>query len=120
MRNGWLDVPGYGGAYRIDRHGNVLSVERRCRSSRGDGTRRVPPRVLSPFTKRGRRYVRVCRDGGHEVVDVKSVVAELFLPPPPSRTRYFLEHRDGDIANCAAANLQWVPRAGDGRFGGRA
>lgn len=82
-------VPGYGGRYEVSDLGRVFSGGM----------------VLSLI---GGRYVKLCRRGEVNRVDVGYLVARAFLPNPEGRM--YVRHRDGDALNCRAENLEWVER----------
>jgi hypothetical protein len=105
----WATIAGHPG-YLVSTDARVLSVARRCYAPHG-GSRRVPPTILREFYKKGRPYVKLSHDGRGEHLDVKTTVAQAFLPPPPT-SAHILDHLDGDRTNCAASNLRWTRRSG--------
>ena len=54
-------------------------------------------------------YLRVGING--KMPYVHRLVADAFLPPPPSEAHTQVNHKDGDPANNCADNLEWVTRS---------
>lgn len=79
-------IPGYGGRYEVGDLGYVYS-----------GVFRM--------SLIGGRYVKLCRDGAAERLDVAYLVARAFLPNVEGRP--YVVHRDGDVRNNRVENLEW-------------
>lgn len=80
------DVPGFGGHYQVSDGGRVLS--RGHELSLIDG-----------------RYVNLCDKGVRQKIDVAYLVARAFLTNVEARP--WLVHKDGDLRNNRAENLEW-------------
>lgn len=91
----WVPLLGYPG-YSVSNLGKV-------RNDRME-------RVLTVYEAPGRRpFVKVTRDGTQLTRSLSLLVLAAFLPPPrPEFTTPI--HFDGDLHNCAIANLDWRPR----------
>lgn len=83
----WKAIQGYGDKYLVSDQGRVR---------RGD---------LLLAVLRG-KYVNLSRKGGFDRVDIAYLVARAFLPN--SEGRQWVRHKDGDVLNCRAENLEWV------------
>ena len=69
------------------------------------------PVYLSPSANRDGYYAYPVPINGRRVNQrIHRLVADAFLPPAPG-PKYQVNHRDGNKANNAARNLQWVTRA---------
>ena len=111
----WVDIPGYGGHYRISDLGEVLSVERRARTCNqwGEASRTVPERILSQRIRDGRALVQLCIDGLRHNVTVSTTVLDAFAGPRPRG--HYAEFHNGDPTDCRLSNLYWRKRDWGGR-----
>lgn len=102
----WLKIDGFEG-YEVSNCGRVRSF--RCYRHRL--VRRAEPRVLAPSpNKRGYVVVDLNSDAGvRRCVPVHRLVALAFCPGRTAE-RDEVNHIDGDKANNAATNLEWVTR----------
>lgn len=95
----WRPVVGYEGVYSVSSLGRV----RRDAGGRGARAGYV---LRSTLMKTGYLRVGLVRDGKQETRTVHSLVADAFLGPRlPGMT---VNHRDGDKANPALSNLEYV------------
>jgi hypothetical protein len=78
---GWRPVPGYEGAYAINKRGDVLSLRRVVKRSNG-ASHTVRERVLVPAVQRprGRARVTLSAQGRRRRMYVHRLVAEAFPP----------------------------------------
>lgn len=102
----WRPVRGYPGRYEASSHGRVRSLPRITSAGR-----RIKGRTLSSgIGHAGHPIVALAYDGVTRSFQVNRLVADAFLKRPPA---YLIapqiRHRDGDLTNCRAENLQWVP-----------
>ncbi|MBB3752444.1 hypothetical protein FHT44_004956 [Mycolicibacterium sp. BK634] len=122
-KDGWRKVGGgYDPRFEVSRDGYVrtLPYETQYRTSTGKiTTRKVPGKVLSIVRTSGRPVV-LLGTGGDTKNEVKldRLVAGVFHGYPyesndrAEASRWRVRHRDDDIWNCHADNLEWVPAAG--------
>ena len=61
---------------------------------------------LSIIEDEGKKYIQVSKNN---LVPVDLAVMICYCPPKPNDgKRYTINHKDGDLLNCAASNLEWV------------
>lgn len=105
-REGWRDVPGYEGHYRVSDFGRVMSVKKekhhlmKIRPHTGihDGVRETRYMIIDlrkPGVKKRKMFMHV-------------LMAQVFLPNPLNLP--IVDHIDGNMFNFALKNLEWVTR----------
>ena len=77
-------------------------------SSKGPHSVRTALGIITEGWESG-GYLRVGING--KMPYVHQLVADAFLPPPPSEAETQVNHKDGDPANNCADNLAWVTRS---------
>lgn len=92
MTERWKTVPGYA-PYQVSNLGNVRNGRKRA---------------LTPCLCSGGMTVTVCIDGVKSGFRLARVVGQLFCKS--YREHLYPKYRDGDLKNCSAKNLRWVPR----------
>lgn len=94
MGETWKPVPGYEGLYEVSDIGRVRRIERR---------------VLTPHAGNG-GYLRVLLCNRHQKhVGIHRLVAGAFIGACPPG--YVVNHKDGDPANNAPSNLEYVTQS---------
>jgi hypothetical protein len=102
----WKAITNYEGMYEVSSLGRVRSVERRVRHAKG-GLAIKRGRVLANhLDSKGYPIVSLCRASQCIKARVHRLVAEAFVPNP--RGVPHINHIDGDKANFAIPNLEWV------------
>lgn len=101
------EIQGYEGLYSIDPAGNVVSISRLVKGA--DGV--LYPRggiVLKPGTNKQTGYLQVdlWKANKGTKFAVHRLVAEAFIPNPDGKLE--VNHKDGNRANPAMDNLEWV------------
>lgn len=96
LRDGFIDVPGWEGVYRIDAWGRLKS------RARGAEVLRRPQ-----LGNRGYLFYRLSdnRHGRVENAQVHRLVAQIFIPNPDGHA--IVNHKDGDKLNNSLWNLEW-------------
>ena len=98
---------------RTDAYGNRLLFERGIYVSKSGKFFTKPKQGTSydyyykPRTEKGTGREYIINDGDRLYID--ELVATCFLPKPPSKRRYKLRHKDGNLKNNNVTNLEWVP-----------
>lgn len=102
----WKPVPDYEGLYEVSNLGRIRSVERTV--FRKDGTTlHYKGKILHPYIgKKGYPVIGLSKNGRAKTYQLHRIVAKCFIPAEEEKD--FINHKDGDKANCAAENLEWV------------
>lgn len=121
----WKDIPGYEGAYQISSLGRVKCLERvyYC----GDKcSRRIQEEIIMrPTSVKGYVRLSLSNNGGRKSFLVHRLVAEAFLPIPDSlipligTRRLQVNHKDEDLLNNSAENLEWCDASYNVNYGRR-
>ncbi len=94
----WKDVVGYEGRYEVSDRGRVRSLKY---------NRQQFSKVLQPRTHdQGYLGVCLCADGKTRQQFIHALVLSAFVGPRPRG--FCCDHRDGNRANNAVGNLEWV------------
>jgi integrase/recombinase XerD len=95
MAEQWRDIAGYDGIYQVSDLGQVRNTH--------------TSKILQPIKmKNGRLYVTLSSDGFARKCTVHGLVAATFLGDCPSE--HEITPKDGDYANNAAENLEYISR----------
>ena len=93
----WKDINGYEGLYQVSNTGKVMSLSYR-------GTIGAW-KILTPIYNKGYETVQLHKNGKTIRKYVHRLVAETFVPNP---NKYkVVNHKDEDITNNKADNLEW-------------
>lgn len=101
----WKSIPGYEDFYEVSNLGRVRSLHTGI-----GGGKRPKDRILTAFTKPGRKYrhVYLTKNKGTRKWRVHRLVALAFIGSPPDETRTTINHIDGDASNNIPENLEWA------------
>ena len=104
----WKDVKGYKGLYQVSSLGNIKSLNRSIKDSRGY-ERFINERMLSPSTNNG-GYLSVVLSfkGKLTTKPIHILVAESFLNHITCGKKYVINHKDFDRKNNKKDNLEIV------------
>lgn len=119
MQEIWKDIKGYEGYYQISNLGNVKSCERFVLYPNKKPTLKKE-NILTP--KKGAsdsRYYSVCLsvNGNKEYRMIHRLVAETFIPNPNNHPQ--INHKDENIYNNKAENLEWCTASYNINYGKR-
>tara|TARA_R110000803_G_scaffold171512_2_gene234424 strand:- start:18 stop:524 length:507 start_codon:yes stop_codon:yes gene_type:complete len=104
----WKDVKNYEGRYQISNFGNVKSLERIVKHSRG-GDKVVREKILQPGTDGGGYPQVTLHNSGRVTIKVHRLVAESFLGHEPNGTHEIVvDHIDNNPLNNNINNLQLI------------
>lgn len=108
----WRPVIGYEGLYEVSDQGNVKSLGRVIMTS--TGPRKVKDRLLKPKrNSNGYLQVALFKAGKRKEFLVSRLVAEAFCEKPEGCN--ITNHKDCDISNNWASNLEWTTDLGNVR-----
>ncbi len=97
----WADIPNFEDLYQVSNFGNIRSKKRR-----------MP--VKPTYDGKGYRCAKLSKNGKRHYLLVHRLVALCFIPNP---YRYdIVNHKDGDVTNCRANNLEWCNNSYNVRY----
>lgn len=104
----WRPVVDFEDIYQVSDQGRVRSFDRVVRLRHAGGTKRIKGKILKPGLDRKLWYPRVYlyRDDIVTQKYVHGLVLEAFVGPRPDG--YSCNHKDGNKANNALINLEWI------------
>jgi hypothetical protein len=102
----WKDIEGYEGLYEISTFGNVRSVDRVIRSTKGHLRKLKSHGIKQLITGQGYFHVRIRKNGNRKTKFIHRLVAETFISNPGNYP--IVNHIDGDKGNNHISNLEWV------------
>ena len=116
MQEMWNDVPGYEGLYQVSNQGNVRSVERIVKDTHC--TRIFKGRQLKQFfDHNGYKVVTLSKQGSLKQIKVHRLVALAFIPNLENHPQ--VNHKDENIVNNFACNLEWCDGKYNSNYGTR-
>lgn len=102
----WKAVKGYEGYYEVSNIGNVRSVDRLVKHSKG-GLRIYKGKTLVPcLSVDGYRLLHLSKLNVSEMKRVNRLVAEAFIPNPMNLAT--VNHKDENKLNDTVENLEWM------------
>ena len=102
----WKPVKDYEGLYEVSNTGNVRSVDRMVKHSKG-GLRLYKGRLMKPYINSdGYRIVNISKNGVGKMKRVNRIVAETFIPNPYNLAT--VNHKDENKLNDSVENLEWM------------
>jgi len=93
----WRTIPKYF-RYQVSSLGRVRAAKRK--------SRQLFYTIKHPVRHKEAMVVYLYNTKGRRMLQVKNLVALLFLDPPPKHWRRLI-HKNGDITDCSAINLEW-------------
>lgn len=105
MQEIWKDIPQYEGLYKISNLGNVLSLNYGAKNIKLSGKSKLLKQTKSSS---GYYHVQLYKNGISTTKLIHILVATAFVKNTESKPE--VNHKDGNKANNAAANLEWVTR----------
>ena len=121
MEEIWKDVKEFEGIYQVSNKGRVRTLDRTCNvvSSTGRPYKiRVSGKIIA-INKypNGYAYVNIHIDGKRGTRLVHRLVAESFIPNPDKLPQ--VNHKDENITNNCAENLEWCTAKYNANYGTR-
>ncbi len=104
---GWADVIGYEGQYRISTFGRVMSMGRTVRFGDTGQTRELPEiEMVQMQHYKGHLYVYLSKNNIRQKFFIHRLVAVAFIPNPENKP--LVDHKDEEKTNNKIWNLQWM------------
>lgn len=117
MQEIWKDVPGFEDSYQISNLGGFRSKDRYARVC-GGGKRLIRGQKLKTIRcTNGYQEVVCSREKKRKVFLLHRLVAMVFIPNPNNLPE--VNHRDENIKNCRADNLEWCTSKYNANYGTR-
>lgn len=101
----WEPVKGFEGFYEVSSDGEVKSLLRYVKTSRGNGLRPVRERLLKHVYSEGYPSVTLYRPEGNKRYRLHKLLAETFIENPNNYP--IVRHLDDDRNNFNLSNLSW-------------
>lgn len=117
MKTQWKDIKGYEGQYQVSNVGGMVkSLERVVQF--GKQQRTIKERILKQHIKGTCMYpqVNLTKKGKQHWVTVHRLVAEAWVPNPNNYKQ--INHKDEDVMNADASNLEWCNNSYNQNYGG--
>lgn len=117
MQEIWKNVPDFEDSYEVSNLGRVRTKPHYVRVC-GGGKRLVQPRIrkLGCGTN-GYLQIGCCRESKTKLFLLHRLVAQVFIPNPNNLPE--VNHKDEDITNCRADNLEWCTSKYNANYGTR-
>lgn len=113
----WKDIIGYEGIYQISNLGQIRSKDRYARVC-GGGRRLVKGKILKPcICSNGYMEAHLRLNGTRKVFLLHRLVAIHFIENPYDFPE--VNHKDENIQNCGADNLEWCTSKYNANYGTR-
>lgn len=102
----WKEIPDYSGYYAVSNLGRLKRLARAAGIGQGNYAR--PERIIHPHKIVGKSYLQagLTVGGKTRFVAMHRLVGQAFVPNPENKP--YINHIDGNGANNAADNLEWV------------
>ena len=117
MEEVYLYVQGFEGYYEVSNFGNVRSVDHNVMYKDGRIYKYKGQKIKPTPDKKGYLQVGFNRNGVKTTHRIHSLVAETFIPIPPSEDPLEVNHIDGEKSNNNSENLEWVTSSENTRKG---
>lgn len=106
--NQWKPVKGYEGLYEVSSKGEIKSLEKTRKNSKGQYIQKEKMLAQS-LTTTGYKKVELVRNGKKKSLKVHRLVAEAFIPKVEDKP--YVNHKDGNPLNNSVDNLEWCTQA---------
>lgn len=104
----WLDIYGYEGYYKINKNGDVKSIERIITRS-NETTQKFKSKLLSQYiSSNGYKSVSLTKNGKTRMYNIHSLLGLTFMNKQYIKLKLVINHKDGDKLNNNLCNLEIV------------
>ena len=108
MKRKWVDINDFEGLYRVSNFGEIKSVKRIAKHSRGYMTRPIKEKILKQFKNpSGYCTVTLFKNGKHHVKTVHRIVMDSFTP---HNKKEQINHKNLNKHDNRIVNLEWCTR----------
>ena len=116
MKELWRDIKGYKGYYQVSNLGRIKSLERKCKTSKGERT--VPEKIKKLGNDKNKyKIITLYKQGTNKTFKVHRLVAEAFIPNVNNLSQ--VNHKDENKWNNLADNLEWCDLGYNVNYGSR-
>lgn len=117
MQEIWKDIPNFEDSYQVSNLGRFRAKERKVRTF-GGAYRTISAGIRKPNKCKNGYYEVFCnRAQKRQVFLLHRLVAQVFIPNPNNLPE--VNHKDEDITNCRADNLEWCTSKYNANYGTR-
>ncbi|MCB9056741.1 MAG: HNH endonuclease [Chitinophagales bacterium] len=102
----WNPVKGFEGYYEINSEGEVRSLDRKVKLTKGKERFYSQRTIAQRIDSQGYATVRLSKDGSTHTKYVHKLVAEAFLVN--SASKKYVNHKNGNKQDNSLSNLEWV------------
>ena len=107
MNEDFIDIKGYEGYYKINKNGDVKSLDRKVFNGKGFYIKKG--KIMKPTLKKSGYYtITLSKEGKKKNVDVHLLMAYNFLNHKPSKYELVVDHKDNNPLNNKLSNLQLI------------
>ena len=116
MKELWRDIKGYKGYYQVSNLGRIKSLERKCKTSKGERT--VPEKIKKLGNDKNKyKIITLYKQGTNKTFKVHRLVAEAFIPNVNNLSQ--VNHKDENKSNNCLQNLEWCDASYNTNYGTR-
>lgn len=102
----WKDINGYEGYYQISSHGNIRSLDRHVKHSKGGHRLLKGKEIAKCINSSGYYKVMLNKKGTTKNEYIHRLVAQAFIENPEDKPE--TNHKDGNKLNNHISNLEWA------------
>lgn len=113
----WKDIPEYENLYQISNLGNVKSLDKTIKDTKGRKYQKKGIILKQRYDKYGYKYVKLTKKGKQKYMLVHRIVAKVFINNPENLPQ--INHKDENRTNNNVNNLEWCDCIYNNNYGNR-